>query len=365
MPSRIFFVGLALALCVCVGCDKSGETKPSPSTPSTSPASNPPAPQSTGVDLLIRPVFKPGLTLYVEFSQDVSSVISEAGAPDVPTGLLRLYGMLMKVESASDAGTVLTYKLDRAAHTKRSMHLQKPFDSDNPVVVDDIGMTDTYMPLLGGELKFMLDNKFRITELKNADIFEAKIKDSKFGPIAADAARDFAAERLRKVWVEYPLALYPDHPVKVADTWTNTITEVFPIGKVELPHECKLERVSTENGRKTAVVSFRGTMKRLEKEFPVINGVKITSYQFTFDGQAVYDFELGQFVNRTQVNRTIYKYPGKPSAPNQAPPEQTISVTAQQNYRILGESQRKEEKARHLQQSAASSQSESAPPKTP
>lgn len=353
---------LILAVSGVTGCDRGSGKSPAPAPAPTITTNAAPVSTGSGPAYEISPRYQPGETFYVEFYQDVSSTISEVGAPDVPTGLIRRYGMQVKVESISPTGAEFSFKLDRASHGKRSMMVKKDFDSDDPAIIDDIGMLETYTPLLGLAFKAKLDPQFHATAIEDVDIFEAKVRESKFGPIAIDAGRDFSGERLKMVWVEYPRALYPDHPVKVGDSWTNIIIENFPIGKVELPHVCKLEKVTEENGRKTALISFEGVMKRLDKNFAKLNDIQVKSYDFSFKGEAIYDFGVGQIVSRTQNNRTTYQYPGRSATPGGAPPLQTIRVIANQTYRMLSVEQRAAEKAKHLRESKPTTQPASSPP---
>lgn len=284
--------------------------------------------------ILLAPRYIAGQSDYIEFKQDVTQTQSERGSPDVTAGLKRLYGMIRRVESVSKDGVTLTLTLDRAMHEKWSQYLRRWYDSDRLDNTDELPILSRALNVvLRRVFQFQLNKRLEVVDVQIPDDIDKALIETQDGFFAPEVQRDFSAQRLKINWVLMPAALYANKPVKVGDTWTNTVEDQLPLqGPARMLFECKLEKLEGEPGKRLATVSFKGALQ-LTGDLNKLDRYA-RSYQSEWDGVATFDEARREFTRRIQQTRTRLMFAGKSANPKTPPPDQLLYVKVDQSYRV-------------------------------
>jgi hypothetical protein len=298
-----------------------------------------------GEKMTIQPKWKAGQTHYLEF---VDKATQKAGLMSATVGSTE--GVWEKVDKSSAEGTTITWSYDRSARSIEQMGQVLSFDTDMPEAARNGDMLKPMsVEYIGMPLKLDFDGQGRCTSLTGMSAILDKIaKSAGANPIFAQFRAGISDERVRHSMVDERMALYPDKPVAVGDSWEKSIAQTNPqVGGTIATYTIKFDRVSKENGREMAVLTYDAVVKPdpAAKGKPNPTGMVMGVAGGSVKGTASFDPQLGAVVKQEEETRlTIEARSATASAPD-APPLMTIEVNSTRAITLMNETQRKEQKA--------------------
>lgn len=252
--------------------------------------------------VLLTPKHTKGDSYYFDIDQHITQKVS---SPQMPGGSMtfnvhRIYGLIQKVKDATKDVVKLELKFDRVSQKIEAGAMMNVFyDSDDPENEETAEqLAAALSPMLGMPINFELDKDFHVIYVRGmGDIRTAVSSKAGSNPFLRQLAQELNDERARFMYGESRYIFYPNKEVKVGDTWHKELSEVLPnIGKVDYQYDCKLDRISEQDGRKAAIVTFEGTAKKASSPAastqPSGPGMTLDG---TFKGTATYDIEKGLF----------------------------------------------------------------------
>jgi hypothetical protein len=209
------------------------------------------------------------------------------------------------------------------------------FDSADPSTSDDpLGLSKTLGPLVGKELKAVLNEKDEVVSIENYDEFVKNMTSAVSVP-GMDWSKMFSKERLSQMVEQGFLHTTPGKPVAIGETWPfETHLDLSPLGEVSMKGMYTLKSVGLHDGTNCAEIVTEGTLTMdlehggaVDKSSPGADlGMEVSGG--TIKGTIWFDPQLGfardtQFVQEMKMSM---KNPADESAKIEIPMKQTISV---------------------------------------
>ncbi|MBI5761910.1 MAG: hypothetical protein HZA51_00125 [Planctomycetes bacterium] len=315
--------------------------------------------------VMLKPKHKVGDTVYVEQAADILQKIHNPmmGEP-MEINLQRTYGLIRKVESATDGGAKLSWTYDRAMQKIESPMLEAAYDSDSAGNEDESEMlADLLQAMIGGKFNIEMSKDFSNASCSGMEAILDKTQEAGAGGmLSQQLQRELTDDRGRVTYGETMYLMYPNKEVKVGETWAKTQRDTIPqLGKVVSHYEYKLDKIAEEAGRKVAIVSFKSNVENDKSDksakeddamhgmTPVIKGLST--------GVTTFDIERGMVtksVSNSETNIEM-KQPdaGKKDgekddeeegAGQGPPPGMKIQVKVKQTTTVMSESERAKQK---------------------
>lgn len=311
-----------------------------------------PTPPAAAQDtVLLKPRHTVGRLGYYELEQNARQ---ELIGTQVPGGssrgkLRRVNGFIEKIEQVEPGLTTLTLTYDRVCQVHDNTPTLDLFDTDNPRLEhtsEELGAALTQ--LLGMPLNFTLDADGRVKSIIGMMEIRNKLaKNLRGNRFLGNLGKELTDEKAKMAYGEHRFALYPNREVKVGETWTRQLQDVVPqVGRIFFEYKCKLDRLAEENGRKVAIVTYTGTVKK----DPDDKGPHGPSGTFNmtgdFAGDAVFDIELGEFVRIKQTNKSTLEQQvvGGSTVSEDDPPSLRINVVVETAAKFCSLEERAKEK---------------------
>jgi hypothetical protein len=301
---------------------------------------------------MVRPKHTPGEKCYLEVDQQMTQKITGGQAPGggITFKIHRLSGLMQTVDKATPDNTQLTMTFDRVSQKiDAGAMMNAGFDSDDPDNEESAKeLGEALSPMLGLPLKFQLDkdNHFTsVTGMKEIKAFmSSKAGNNMFlqrmGPELTD-------ERAKMLYGENRYVLYANKEVKVGDHWKRQLTDNLPrIGKVVSEYDCKLDRITEEEGRKVAVVSFESTTKSADRpagETP--SAEPQLSMDGTYSGTGTFDIEKGLITKAVSEGQAKLKTVSSGGESDGQAPKTNIELTLKTTTTVMPEAERGKQKA--------------------
>lgn len=218
----------------------------------------------------LRPKFPQGRTRYVEVVEKTEQVIHSA---QMPGGKMKMKidstkGMIERVESATSDGVKLVLTYDRAGGLwdVPMMGGTLEYDTDLPSKDENPYLRQILKPMLGMPLMIELDKDRKVRSLTGmVEIVKAIQKKAAANPIFMSMREGLSDATAKLTWGDARYMVLTGKKVKAGDTWTGRVEQEYPqIGTMVVAIDCKLESIQTKEGKKTAVISYSGTI--LEKK---------------------------------------------------------------------------------------------------
>lgn len=125
-------------------------------------------------------------------------------------------------------------------------------------------------------------------------------------PLLETVMGGFSEDAARFTWGHFPYSLYAFASVKVGDTWGVPLRafDVY-LGETQYDMKCRLDGITTKNGRKIAKVSFKATLTTPSdaRKGMYMGLLRLELDSGELEGTAEYDIETHEFVS--QRSKTV------------------------------------------------------------
>lgn len=218
---------------------------------------------TTGDSVVVERKFEPGKKNYVEVASDINQKIKAEGMPGggMDIKIKNLFGVWEEAE-VRRAGKTVTLTFDRVMQAMDiPMMGEMQYDSDDPTNDENAPqLSSLWEPMVGEKvtIEFATDNK--VSDFHGMDEIAKKIsKKAAANPFWGQMKGRFNDKTARREWADDPMRLYPNRAIKVGEDWRVNAEEDDPqLGKMQRDYVYHLDKVTTEDGRKIAHISFTG-----------------------------------------------------------------------------------------------------------
>jgi hypothetical protein len=246
----------------------------------------------------IQPKYKSGEKTYLE--QDVHVKQKMQGGPmgdGMEIEIQKLYGLWHEVKSVNDGMAKIVLTFDRALQAVQSPMMEAAFDTDDPDNEDASPfIKDALAAMVGNSFRMEVDREGQVKKFEGMkDILEKVMEAAPASPFTRQLQNELSDERGKVTWGELVYLMYPNKEVKAGDKWSKVHRDIIPqLGKVKTRYEYKLDRITEENGRKVAVVTYKSEMEKDDSGEPAgeLAGGK-SEVKGSFTGTDTYDIERG------------------------------------------------------------------------
>ncbi len=270
----------------------------------------------------LRPKFPQGRTRYVEVLEKTEQVIHSA---QMPGGKMKMKidstkGLIERVESATPDGVKLVLTYDRAGGLwdVPMMGGTLQYDTDLPSTDENPYLRQILKPMIGMPLTVELDKDRKVRSLTGmVDIVKAIQKKAAANPLFMSMRAGLSDDTAKLTWGDGRYMVLPGKKVKAGDTWTGRVEQEYPqIGTMVVAIDCKLESIQAKNGKKTAVISYSGTIQELNsinedakapdgdaddpKNVVEPEDAKSDTNKGTLRGTATFDLQRGEIVEQIE-----------------------------------------------------------------
>jgi hypothetical protein len=293
--------------------------------------------------VMLKREYVPGRISYIESQSELEQDISGLPMPPMKFQITQLYGLWETVDSAARGKTRIVLTYDRAARSVEApMMGDVEFDTDDPDNEEAAPQLRTVLePMIGMPVTMELGKDGEVVSFSGMDAINKKVSEKAVASMHWDHLKEeFTNERGKETWSTSPLLIYPNKKVKVGDTWNASISiERHMVGTIVTDYQYTVDRIDTENGRKTVSISATGLMSKGEdakedtdsKEQASIEegeeGEDVEQKQAeqtgpemeltgSLTGTALYDVESGRIVRRTTDSNVDIKIPLSTLIPN-------------------------------------------------
>jgi hypothetical protein len=303
--------------------------------------------------VMVRPKHTPGEKCYLEVDQQITQKITGGQAPGggMTFKVHRLYGLMLTVDKATPDNTQLTMTFDRVSQKiDGGAMMNASFDSDDPDNEESAKeLGEALSPMLGLPLKFQLDKDNHFTSATGMKEIKA-FMSSKAGNnmFLRQLGQELTDERAKMMYGENRYVLYANKEVKVGDHWKRQLTDNIPrIGKVVSEYDCKLDRITEEEGRKVAVVSFESTTKSADRPAGETQSAEPQlSMNGTYSGTGTFDIEKGVITKSvSEGNAKLKSVPSGGGDTGDSAPSINIELMLKTTTTVMPEAERGKQKA--------------------
>ncbi|UCF09438.1 MAG: hypothetical protein JSW65_05065 [Candidatus Bipolaricaulota bacterium] len=334
-----------------------------------------PAVFGLGESVMLKRVYVPGTVCYVESRTEVDQDISGLPMPPMKIRFEQLYGLWEHVESVTEDKTTVVLTYDRAARNVEAPMLGTvEFDTDDPDYEEAAPQLGAVLkPMIGMAMRMELDGSGEVLHFTGMDAINRKVSESAVASMHWEQMKDdFTDARGKETWGREPLLFYANKEVKAGDSWqgVSSITEPV-VGTIITDYRYEVDRVTMEDGRKTAVILVSGVISTVtngknskrsderdsNKEDTVEGGegqvekkaeaqAEVTG---VLSGSALYDVELGRIVTRATDGTIDMSIPLRKLMPNLPEGIEAGTVEFKMGFRttitVSTEDERKAQKA--------------------
>ena len=182
--------------------------------------------------------------------------------------------------------------------------------------------------MIGMAMTIEVDRNGQVISFSGMDAINEKVSAQAIANMYWEQMKgEFADARGKETWGAEPLLIYPNKEVQTGDTWeATTSVDRPPMGTIVTNYKFKVDRIGTENGRRSVVISVHGIMSVGEEEAAepaeTQPAVPPTEVNGELSGTAIYDVERGLVINRTTKGNVNIKVPLAKLIPNLPPSEE-------------------------------------------
>lgn len=302
----------------------------------------------------IAPKFVVGQTHYLEWSQNSSVRKADDKDSEPPKRFRQTWGVIEKVESISPDGTArIRMTIDRVANDFDAGPMSQRFDSDfDAVRRSDHSMAPLFRAMIGETMTMEVANDGNVKSFEGLDALARKLGEVVEKSPDPSALRD-KFERMkftlndgsgRAVWGESHLALFPYREVKPGDTWSRVVKQPFPSGAIEITIDCRLAKITKEDGRSLAHVTFDARVAQPAAPAPGGKMPVAQNLHGRSKGAAVIDIDAGICFKEEESGAVEFDVP----APDRSESPTSTSLAMRQKMdcvtRVLTLEEREKEK---------------------
>lgn len=259
--------------------------------------------------------YQSGRSHYVEVNEKMNHVIEN---PMMPNGKMeqevrRTSGVIEKVKTSSKDGAEVQLTYDRVASSFDAPMMGKiEYDSDMPN--KDSMLKNVFQPMVGMSMLMQLDNENNVKSFSGMEAIVKKMEESAGGnPIFNQMKSELNDESAGLTWGASRLAFLPNRKVEAGDTWKNRLEEQVPqMGVMVIDYDCKLDRITNDDGRKSAIIVYKGTISQdpeVKPSAPPPGFGELKIEKGTFNGTATFDVQRGQIIKDVRKSHVILKTP--------------------------------------------------------
>ena len=312
---------------------------------------------AAGEKVELRAKFRPGATCYVESREEVVRVMDgPMGGGKMEMTFHQMTGILNKVESSSEDGTKILLTFDRAG-----MSFSHPamgdihYDSDMPHEDESPMVKQIAEPQIGMSVAMELDKNNEVIQVSGMKAILDKVaKGAVANPFLGEVKKMLTDDAAKSTLGRTRLAVLPNKVVEVGETWTIEYDDKNPhLGVLRTSFSCKLDRVATENGRKVAIISYKGKLRQDPKTKPpgMMPGTVTTLDEGTFEGKATFDIKQSEIVR--EVRETRLKTTDAPKDGGEGAPARKSTMTVKETITVKSTAERAKEKKANLKKAEA------------
>jgi len=293
-----------------------------------------------GESVMLKARFPDGVTNYLSISEVTSQTIEAEGMPGGKMQMTnkRHMGVMQSSSAEKDGSAKVVMTFDRVSmQGDNPMVGRLVYDSDMPSPDDAPYIRQILEPMLGMSMTMVVDADANITAFTGMADIVRKIEDSaSANPLLMMIKPSLTDDVAKSEWGRSRLAFLPNREVKVGESWDVSYTEELPqLGKFEFKWNCKLNGVEKEDGRRIADISYTGEMRQIEKS-DATNAPD--TERATFSGEADFDVDRGQLVERENKLDMVLKVPSMGGGTAKVTIDQTETME------IISKAERKKQK---------------------
>lgn len=216
------------------------------------------------------PKYEPGQSRYVEWSQMTVSRKADDRDAEPPKRFRQTWGVIETVESVSSEGVArIRLVIDRIVNEFDGGPMPQWFDSD----VDGLRRCDHALapllrPMLRESMVIEIARDGTVKSFEGIDAITTKLsKLIEQSPDAAALREKLERMKImlndangRVMWGESRVALFPFREVRPGDTWSRLMQQTFPSGDIQYDITCRLEKLSWNDDRMLAHVSYEAVI---------------------------------------------------------------------------------------------------------
>lgn len=302
--------------------------------------------------VLIVPRFVPNQVDYVELHQDIEQTNKGGryGEQGQTTSSRRLRGMLRRVLSASASeGERLTFTFDRLALHSDNPRRPVAFDSDAAADGDrSTPVASLFGAMLGESFTVSLDAQHRPRTCVGMTAVADKVLESVSDMFFfTQLQAEFTDEAAQLLWVDSSLAIYPNKAVGPGEKWNAVVkTHDLYLGDLTYAYECRLDRVETLDGRRSAIIVYGVDLRRPAGGKPGARqfGMLTEQVEGRVEGTATFDVERGLVVKQEEkLDLSVRAVTDAPEVGKTQ--EVTTQRKIRQTFAVLSEDARRAQKA--------------------
>ncbi len=300
----------------------------------------------------LRPKFTSGARHYLELAQNIEDQWEASSfGPATTTETVWTRGVVREIgEPMGDGDHVVTLIFDRIYLSAPTQSETAVYDSDTDDPQQSANASAAVgRPMIGKKIVLFFTERGRGAGVVGMGGVLDEVDYSASGNMVLEPLlSDFMEDTTRFTWGHAPYALYAFSEVKVGDTWSLPVRRFdYYLGDLDYSFQCRLDGIGVEKGRKVAKVSFKATIKPVEKgrEAARFMTLQLVPKSGEATGTAVFDVAHGEFVRQTQKTTMAITASMTPK-PDEEPVTFGLKRTIDETLTRMSEDERAEAKVR-------------------
>jgi len=309
-------------------------------------------PAGAGEPIAIRPRWTAGDARYFEISE---SAVQTLAAPQatMKTAVDQVVGFREIVDEVTAEKIALTWVFERMALGLNSptMGPKMEYDTDVPNLERTGKLVGPICRnFVGATLKLELDGQGKVTSFTGMKEAVDKVGKNTLGNMIFSQLREGMTDDLtRNEYVDSRMVLYPDRPVKEGDAWKAEVRRNDPrFGTLVTKYVVKFDRMTEENGRTLAILSYEGARSRAgaPSTRPGPMGQLWEYVEGAVTGSARFDPAKGTIIDQREQTAGSITIRDPKAAPD-APATARIETRGTRAIVVMTQDERNEQKALH------------------